>query len=94
MLAHDFIAHLASKGVLHNGHSADQAVAPDNAVNTASDEVDWLELPQPDLIPTSDDIDFPEALIERISGGSGEQDDMDRAIEDLLNDEGDDRPKE
>jgi hypothetical protein len=48
---------------------------------------------QPDLIPTSDDIDFPSLLIERLSGEEAAPDDIDQAIEDLLNDEGD-RPKE
>ena len=48
---------------------------------------------QPDLIPTSDDIDFPDALIARMTGGDPDADDFDQALEDLLNDEGD-RPKE
>jgi putative hydrolase len=48
---------------------------------------------QPDLIPTSDDIDFPAALIARMTEAEPERDDIDQAIEDLLNDEGD-RPKE
>jgi putative hydrolase len=48
---------------------------------------------QPDLMPTSDDIDFPGALIARINGEVTEPDELDRAIEDLLNDEGD-RPHE
>jgi putative hydrolase len=48
---------------------------------------------QPDLIPTSDDIDFPALLIERITGDAPAPDDIDQAIEDLLNDEGD-RPHE
>ena len=49
---------------------------------------------QADLIPTSDDIDNPAALIARITSGSTEPDDIDQAIEDLLNDESDDRPHE
>jgi len=48
---------------------------------------------QPDLIPSSADIDDPSALIARISGVSV-QDDIDQAIEDLLNDTTDDRPHE
>jgi putative hydrolase len=48
---------------------------------------------QPDLMPTSDDIDFPDALIARINGEVTEPDELDQAIEDLLNDEGD-RPHE
>ena len=49
---------------------------------------------QPDLIPSSDDIDFPSLLIERITGDAPSDDDFDQALEDLLNDETDDRPKE
>jgi len=49
---------------------------------------------QPDLIPTSDDIDFPTLLIDRINGEEPVDDDFDQALEDLLNDETDDRPKE
>jgi putative hydrolase len=48
---------------------------------------------QPDLIPTSDDIDFPDLLIARMTGEATAPDDIDQAIEDLLNDEGD-RPRE
>jgi putative hydrolase len=48
---------------------------------------------QPDLIPSSADIDDPSALIARISGVSV-QDDVDQAIEDLLNDTTTDRPHE
>jgi putative hydrolase len=48
---------------------------------------------QPDLIPTSDEIDFPSLLIERLTGEAAAPDDIDQAIEDLLNDEGD-RPHE
>lgn len=49
---------------------------------------------QPDLIPTSDEIDFPSALIARLTGAVAEPDEMDQALEDLLNDESDDRPHE
>jgi len=48
----------------------------------------------PDLIPTSDDIDDPSALIARITAGAPEPDDIDQAIEDLLNDDTTDRPHE
>jgi len=48
---------------------------------------------QPDLIPTSADIDDPAALIGRITG-SPVLDDMDQALEDLLNDDTNDRPQE
>jgi len=48
----------------------------------------------PDLIPTADDIDDPSALIARITAGTPEPDDVDQAIEDLLNDDTSDRPRE
>ncbi|MBF4576599.1 zinc-dependent metalloprotease [Frondihabitans sp. VKM Ac-2883] len=48
----------------------------------------------PDIVPTSDDIDDPQGLIARLTGGQPEPDDVDRAIEDLLNDVSDDRPRE
>ncbi len=47
----------------------------------------------PDLIPTDTDIDAPSALIARLTAGSSTPDDVDLAIEDLLNDETD-RPHE
>jgi putative hydrolase len=48
----------------------------------------------PDLLPTSQDIDDPTALIARLSGPDATADDIDQAIEDLLNDDRDDRPHE
>jgi putative hydrolase len=48
----------------------------------------------PDLIPTGEDIDDPSALIARITAGAPEPDDIDQAIEDLLNDDTSDRPRE
>jgi putative hydrolase len=48
----------------------------------------------PDIVPTSDDIDDPAALVARLTASEPEQDDVDRAIEELLNDTGDDRPRE
>ncbi|WP_106210252.1 zinc-dependent metalloprotease [Glaciihabitans tibetensis] len=48
---------------------------------------------QPDLIPTSADIDNPAALIARITGVAV-LDDIDQAIEDLLNDDTSERPTE
>ncbi|MCU1524024.1 MAG: hypothetical protein JWO18_918, partial [Microbacteriaceae bacterium] len=47
----------------------------------------------PDLVPTSEDIDDPEALVARLTGSEAATDDFDQAIEDLLNDTGD-RPHE
>jgi putative hydrolase len=38
----------------------------------------------PDLLPTADDIDAPDAFIARLTGGPAPQDDVDREIEDLL----------
>ena len=48
----------------------------------------------PDLIPTSQDIDDPVGLVMRLTGAEPEQDPIDMAIEDLLNDVSDDRPVE
>jgi putative hydrolase len=48
----------------------------------------------PDLIPTDADIDDPSGLIARITSGARIPDDVDMAIEDLLNDDGEDRPHE
>ncbi len=48
----------------------------------------------PDLVPTGDDIDDPSALIARITAGAPEPDDIDQAIEDLLNDDTSERPRE
>ncbi len=48
----------------------------------------------PDLVPTAEDITDPSALIARITAGEPEPDDIDKALEDLLNDDTDDRPHE
>lgn len=48
----------------------------------------------PDLVPTSEDIDDPAALVARLSTGAPEPDDIDRAIEDLLGDDTGERPTE
>lgn len=48
----------------------------------------------PDLLPDDADIDDPGVLVARLTGGAPEPDDVDRAIEDLLGDEGGDRPVE
>ncbi len=47
----------------------------------------------PDLLPTAEDIDDPQALIARLQAPASEMDDIDQALEDLLRDEGD-RPHE
>jgi putative hydrolase len=48
----------------------------------------------PDVVPSDTDIDDPAALVARLSGGTPEPDDVDRALEELLGDETGDRPKE
>ncbi|MCU1506182.1 MAG: hypothetical protein JWP05_1151 [Microbacteriaceae bacterium] len=48
----------------------------------------------PDLVPSSEDIDDPSALVARIVDPAPERDGIDQAIEDLLNDDRDDRPHE
>lgn len=48
----------------------------------------------PDIIPTDADIDDPTGLVARLQGGTPEPDDVDQALEDLLNDESGDRPHE
>ena len=48
----------------------------------------------PDLVPSSDDIDNPAALVARLIAPATATDDIDQAIEDLLNDTRDDRPHE
>lgn len=48
----------------------------------------------PDLVPTGEDIDDPAPLIARLSNPDPELDDVDRAIEELLKDGGEDRPTE
>ncbi len=48
----------------------------------------------PDVVPTADDITDPTALLARLTGGTPEPDDVDRALEDLLNDDNSERPTE
>jgi putative hydrolase len=48
----------------------------------------------PDLTPTDADIDDPAALVARLTGGAPEPDEIDKAIEDLLDDATGDRPHE
>jgi len=61
------------------------------AVGPAERDALWSH---PDLVPTAEDITDPTALIARITGGPAAPDDIDRALEDLLNDDSDDRPHE
>jgi putative hydrolase len=48
----------------------------------------------PDVVPTADDITDPTALLARLTGGFTGLDDVDQAIEDLLNDDTTERPTE
>jgi putative hydrolase len=48
----------------------------------------------PDLVPTADDISDPSALVARLLAGTPAPDDIDQAIEDLLNDDTSERPRE
>jgi hypothetical protein len=50
----------------------------------------------PDLLPSSEDIDDPAALIARLDATSRgpELDEIDQALEDLLRDDGSERPTE
>ena len=45
-------------------------------------------------MPTAEDISDPNALVARITAGTPALDDIDQAIEDLLNDDTNDRPTE
>jgi hypothetical protein len=48
----------------------------------------------PDVVPTADDITDPSALLARLTSGEVQLDDVDQAIEDLLNDDTTERPVE
>ncbi len=48
----------------------------------------------PDLLPTSSDIDDPSAIVAKLADADATADDVDQAIQDLLNDDRDDRPHE
>lgn len=52
-----------------------------DAVGTERRDALWSH---PDLLPTAEDIDAPEALVARLQAGAPPQDDVDREIEDLL----------
>ena len=62
-----------------------------DAVGPAERDALWFH---PDLVPTADDITDPSALIARITVGTPALDDIDQAIEDLLNDTDGERPTE
>jgi len=48
----------------------------------------------PDLVPTAEDITDPSALVARLQAGTPAPDDVDKALEDLLNDDTTERPRE
>jgi putative hydrolase len=48
----------------------------------------------PDVVPGEADIDDPDALVARLTGPAPEPDDIDRALQDLLDDSTGDRPRE
>jgi putative hydrolase len=62
-----------------------------DAVGDAGRDALWAH---PDAVPTGDDIDDPQALVARLTGGAAEPDDIDQAIADLLSDDSEDRPRE
>ncbi len=66
-----------------------QAVS--DAVGAEGRDALWAH---PDILPGDEDIDDPTALVARLTGGPAEPDDVDQALEDLLNDETGDRPHE
>ncbi len=65
--------------------------AVSDAVGAEARDALWSH---PDLVPTGEDVDNPAALVARLTAGSQEPDDIDRAIEDLLDDDGTERPSE
>ena len=65
--------------------------AVQDAVGAESRDSLWAH---PDILPGDAEIDDPTALIARLAGGTPEPDDVDQALEDLLNDESGDRPHE
>ena len=62
-----------------------------DAVGDAGRDALWSH---PDLVPTDHDIDDPAALVARLRAGDPAPDEVDRALQELLGDESDDRPKE
>ncbi|RQP09339.1 MAG: hypothetical protein EAS51_12300 [Microbacteriaceae bacterium] len=62
-----------------------------DAVGAQARDALWAH---PDIVPSDADIDDPTLLIARLTGGEPEQDEVDRALQDLLDDESGDRPHE
>jgi len=65
--------------------------AVSDAVGAEARDTLWSH---PDLVPTGEDVDDPAALVARLAAGTKEPDDIDRAIEDLLDGGGMERPSE
>ena len=65
--------------------------AVSDAVGAEARDALWSH---PDLVPTGEDVDDPAALVARLTAGTQEPDDIVRAIEDLLDDGGMERPSE
>ena len=62
-----------------------------DAVGPAARDALWQH---PDVVPTAEDITDPTALLARLTSGEAQLDDVDQAIEDLLNDDTSERPVE
>jgi putative hydrolase len=62
-----------------------------DAVGPAARDALWQH---PDVVPTAEDITDPTALLARLTSGEVPRDDVDQAIEDLLNDDTSERPVE
>lgn len=62
-----------------------------DAVGSEGRDALWAH---PDIVPIDADIDDPTLLIARLTGGEPEQDDVDRALQELLDDSTGDRPSE
>jgi putative hydrolase len=66
-----------------------------DAVGNEARDALWAH---PDILPTSEDLDDPQALVARLaksaSGAEPERDEVDAALEELLRDDGTERPRE
>lgn len=62
-----------------------------DAVGTEARDALWQH---PDVVPSAEDITDPTALLARLTSGETALDDIDQAIEDLLNDDTTERPTE
>ncbi|MBX3194615.1 MAG: zinc-dependent metalloprotease [Microbacteriaceae bacterium] len=65
--------------------------AVQDAVGPEARDALWAH---PDIVPGDADIDDPAALVARLQAGEPEPDDVDQALQDLLDDESGDRPHE